>query len=65
MNEEELKKRQHSSLKSLHEKIKEVADERPLDSGDEEEEEIWNAVEELAEMLNDFLKKADLSAGRG
>ena len=59
-----MKVEQHEKLLELREKLNEVIEHKPADSGSKEEDEIWNLADYLFELLNDFFegetgKKAD------
>lgn len=52
--EKRLEAEQHKTLKALQEKLSEVLDYEPADSGDETEDEIWRQANDLKSMLDDF-----------
>lgn len=45
---------QRRQLRSLKEKLSETLDNEPLDSGDEDENEIWKQANYLFGLLEDF-----------
>lgn len=51
------KKLQREALKKLQSVIYEISEIRPADSENEKEEEIWNTIEDLKVMLEDFKMK--------
>ena len=48
---------QMEALKKLQSVINDVSEIRPADSEDEKEEEIWNTIEDLKAMLEDFFNE--------
>lgn len=59
-----LKEMQYKSLIELYEKIKQVAYERPLDSEDDDEEEIWDLIDDLEAQMDDFFKDKKTVKGK-
>lgn len=55
--EEKLAMEQHRQLLGLKEKLAEVLDHEPLDSGDEEEAFIWENANVLRDLLEAFFEE--------
>lgn len=61
MNIEEcLKEEQHGKLRSLRDKLRDVLESEPTDSGDEVEDCIWELANDLKELLDDFFEEDEL-----
>lgn len=54
--EKRLEAEQHGKLKELQEKLDDVLNYEPADSGDENEDAIWQQANSLKDMLDDFFK---------
>ncbi|WP_297294775.1 hypothetical protein [Acutalibacter muris] len=54
--EKRLEAEQHEKLKELQEKLSDVLDYEPADSGDETEDEIWQRANDLKDALEDFFE---------
>lgn len=54
-----LKEEQHRHLQDLRDKLEEVLDIEPADSGDEAEDYIWARANDLKELLDDFFGNAE------
>lgn len=55
--EKRLEAEQHEKLKELQEKLSDVLDYEPADSGDENEDEIWQQANSLKDMLDAFFER--------
>lgn len=55
--EKRLKAEQHGKLKELQEKLNDVLDHEPLDSGNADEDNIWRQVNDLKDGLDDFFNR--------
>lgn len=54
--EKRLEAEQHRKLKELQEKLDDVLNYEPADSGDENEDEIWRQANSLKDTLDAFFK---------
>ena len=55
--EKRLEEEQHGKLRNLRDVLKDVLNSEPLDSGDEEEDYIWETANLLKALLDDFFEE--------